>query len=1057
MHQFSFTRNLEPSAIGKNPYALNTKLWERTSGTLEDLVKWAYVDGKTFAPGLFDLAPLKPNEDTPRTAERWIGSDIIVVDIDDAPGWTFDKIVNLDFNVKYLAAAFPSSRYKPAYIKMHLVYVLSERVTDATQYKEVGRWVASQMGVKVDTSTLTPNQPIYGTFFTEPEMVNRVKSPNDELIYLNDDASFVIPHEALAARLAQGVYQPNVNPTDLINPDETLNRRVKAHYNATAAARTRVTLEALSYALTPEWGELERQQRLTLLMAAHAASNDYSVRDAFLEYDSPRWNDSSQKLKLAAWWDSHKPKPDGLSVATLFYLARMRGWLKYSNVELSGCKEIYTEEVGDWLEDLDEVPKRLLLKSGTGTGKTQGAIRLLKKLDVPKSIFFAPSIKLCMALSAELDKAGVENTLYIEKNRTKNAEVLKSAQVLVTTLQTFATKVLNSGIDLGVYEYVVIDESDELISSFVRSGVGSKIAHASHVTRAQAKSGIEALSKLCKLSKYVLCFDGTATNLSRYILETFSESKVDVYTNTYTRDKADVTLVPDVQSIRDLIYTHVKAGLRVVVATDTKEEAELVEQLLLMGEVAKRDEVIRITGDTIYDKRVNAFFQDVEEGAKQYRVVIYNSAMGSGVSITETVPDAFMFIGTYLSPRKMIQMINRYRVQSTVFAYIAPRESLYADTVEERYQRLQDAIQHEARLSGLNPVRRTELSNIVTHAALLSAQDEFDQLRSVKDFVVRLLHEDGRDIYHMKKVSLSAETTEALELAKGLLSELDERILEGWRDVPPLGRDAVIPDNYDGEMIAKGVLHNTIVTEVPDYETKSEQLQLSDSELALAVLRFRKHRWTLDRFFKPENLLTFTSAELFDQRRELVTLRLYMARVELIGLLGYLIPDTSKSYSMEDLVGTEKFLTEVGARLSVYNIVASNHLSYGNVVERNEDDEEIAVSLANGIAKSIGLSLKRKNGKRVDGEVREREVYLDGVNALLLYLTLRGGFFEENEVPKLEFEPEKFTQFSKQVKEVSKKFSGLSKEDQQEILRTIDTLDKVTLEDAMSLLETRRF
>lgn len=1052
-----YTINLEPDAIGKNAKTLNTKLWERASGELTGLVQWAYVEGRTFAPGLFKLDPLKVGEITPRTAERWVGSDIVVVDIDDAPGWTMDQVINLEFNSKYLAAAFPSSRYRPEHIKLHLIYQLSNRITDPVQYREVGRYIASQLEIKVDTSTLTPNQPIYGTVFTEPNMVGVERSLSSELCYLNLNATYVQPHEALAARLAQGVYQPNVAPQSLVNPDETLNRRVKEHYQASSAVRTRVTLEALSYALSASWGELDRDQRMTLIMAAHAASNDTLVRDAFLNYQSPRWNSSSQRMNLSSWWSTHKPKPDGLSVATLFYLARRNGWLKYSSVELTGFTEIYSEEIGDWLSDLETIPRRMVLRSGTGTGKTKGAIQLLKRLGVPKSIFFAPSIKLCMALSAALDREGVENTLYIEKNRTKNAEVLKNAQVLVTTLQTFATKVLNSGIDLATYEYVVIDESDELFGSFVRSGVSSKIAHASHVSRSQAKSGVEALSRLCKSSKYVLCFDGTATNLSRYLLETLSGCDIEVYSNTYTRDKASITLVPDLQSVRDITFSSVKAGLKVVISTDTKDEAELLEGILTLGGAASGEELIRITGDTIYDKRVNEFFSDVEKGARDYRVVIYNSAMGSGVSITETTPDVLIFVGSYLSPRKMIQMLNRYRSQSKVYGYIAPRESIYGATVEERYERLREAVGHEAGLSGLKFKQRTKLSDVVTQAALMSANDEFDQQRSVKDFMVRLLHEDGRDVYHIKRLNLNSEVTEALDLARYLLNELDERVLSEWRTVPPLGRDAVIPENYSGEEIAKGVLHNTIKSEVPDYVEKARVLGLDDESLALSILRFRKYRWTLDKFFKPETLLTYAATELSNQRKELVTLKLYMARVELVSLLGYLIPDVTKTYPVNDLEGAERFVEEVGARQSVYDLVTSSHLSYDAVLERESDVEEVAVKLASGIAKSIGLNLKRKNGRRVDGEVRERDVYLDGVDSLLLYLTLRGGFFKEGERATLEFNPIKFGKFSDEIKVVSERFSQLSKDDQDEIIQTIETLDSVTLEDAINLLDSKKF
>src|SRR5690606_28244964 len=179
--------------------------------------------------------------------------------------------------------------------------------------------------------------------------------------------------------------------------------------------------------------------------------------------------------------------------------------------------------------------------------------------------------------------------------------------------------------------------------------------------------GMDALAAVFQKAKQVLLLDGTATELSRYVMESWSpRGSTGVYVNTFTRDKAPVTLYSHLAGMRDDIVTQAAEGKRLVIATDTKSEANLIETLLVLSEAAKREEILRVTADTAADHRVNEFFKDVEAGAKQYRIVIYNSAMGSGVSIVDTCPDVLYLISTYLAPRKLLQILNRYRRQSDV-------------------------------------------------------------------------------------------------------------------------------------------------------------------------------------------------------------------------------------------------------------------------------------------------------------------------------------------------------------------------------------------------------
>lgn len=1056
------SRSIEPALVGKRPDLLS-RPWRTFETSVQDLVAWAYVGGRAFAASEFDHdTPLRAGEKSTRNSARWRGAQLVVLDVDDAPNLSLADLIADPCVQKYAAAVVPSSSYSHERVKAHVLFVLSQYVDDATRYREIGHWIASQCGFPVDKATLSPFQAIFGTLYTHPSLTSHRRALDDGLVWLNPSPVVVSVPLALAARIASGDYRPDGAPTERAtvqdtSPDseEDINRRVAAHLSASPAKRLSVTLEALSYALK-DWGEAPRDERLPLLMAAHAACSDTAVRDAFLAHSSPRWDASAQKATLPAWWAAHSARRGGYTAATLFYAARRNGWLAYSSVELSNATEIYAPEVSDWLLNTPDLPSRLLLKSPTGTGKTQAAIALLKQIQAKKALFFAPSIKLCIALSRALTRAGVENTLYIENNKTKDSATLREADVLVTTLQTFGVKLLASGVDVASYDLVVIDESDELFSAFVRSGIGGKLTTASHVTKEQARFGIDTLYQVFQKASRVLLLDGTATDLSRFMMEHLSpaDMRKGVYFNTFTREKADVTVYTQLNALRQDIMTSVLLGQRVVVACDTKAEAALIETLLLATDTCTHDEILRITGDTIADPRVGEFFADVEAGAASYPVIIYNSAMGSGVSIVHTQPDVVYLIATYLSPRKLLQMLNRYRRQSTVRAYIAPRESLYSDSVADRFERMQMVLAQESKLLGLPVSERVSLAQVITEASLIAATDEYDQQRSVRDFFVRLLREDGRRVDFVKGDGGAIEDT--VQKVRELLRERRQGVFQTWRSAPPLARGATIPKDLGVEDVARGLLHGLVREEFG--ERIDTATTMDDAEIAELALHFKPYKRLIDRWLEPERATVSAVDDLQNPRRENTSLRLYMSRVELLGLLGTFLPALDAVMDDDMLSRKAKtFIESIKAREAAYDLMVSSHLSLASVLERGLSEVETARVLAGAILKAVGLSLKRKNGARTDGERRERVSYVDGTKRLFDYLYLRGKDVDAARAKLTHFNREAVLSNVESAQLASKRYRKLNLDDRREVLATLSILDNISFGDAVSLQLSRSF
>lgn len=1032
-----YTQSADPLAVGKAPNHLIH--WQHAETTLEEFITFSYIEGHAFTCGQFDLdSPLEGKEVTHRNSRLWRGSHLIMLDLDESVGIDYLAIIDNPFIKAHALVVMPSSSFTPKHPKAHILFHLDTTITDKATYKRVGEWVAEQLPFKTDKATLTPAQAIYGTAFNKPEMTAHVKGFDDGLLYYNTEAT---PIDTAGLVL-----------TDLTATTDysLVSKRAVKHESAPDDLQTAAVLDALSWVLDSVWGEQDRDKRLATIMSAFRGSNSVNVLNRFLDYSSPRWDGSSQRATLSEWWYNHKPRQDeGLTVASLFYEAREKGWLQISSTELTGFETFNSPDLCQWLVGRDLEPVTLI-KSGTGTSKTQGAIAWLKAAGPEtRAVFFSPSIKLCHALSASLTLAGIENTLYIDDSRkTKDAETLRRAKVLVTTLQTFAVKAFSTANKHEPYDLVVMDECDELLSAFVRSGINNKIAHGSHVDFTQARLGVDALIWLFSTAKQVLMLDGTMTELSRYLALQWANRPVGVYVNEFKRDKAPVTLFGVLQNLRDDIVKEVKVGKRVVIATDTRQEAALVHTLLNVTEAVESDNVIRITSDTAANPKVNEFFRDVERGAESYQVVIYNSAMGSGVSIVNTVPDIVYLIGTYLTPRKLLQLLNRYRVQKEVRMYVQPRENLYSPTVIERFQEVQQVANLESVLLNIGRVKRDSVSQVISEAALIAATDDFEQQRSVRDFFARLLAEDGREVvFHFDDILLYEEET---KLAKGLVKELKTEIRKTWRTVAPIKRGDSFPEGLSDDDAARGVLHGFIADVFPHYET---QTGIDDLEVANLALNFGKHRGMIKHWMNPHKIIQKTLDELQNSRRDSVTYRLYLSRIELLTQLSVLFANPSEGVNDDDLESRAlEFLRAIQARETVFNMVAPNGKSLAKIFEGQGTPVDKALTCAKILLKMVGLTYKRSNGKRVRGsESRIRKTSLIGLNRLEDFTRLCGYDFTLDNFNRQAFE----TCF-KDLQTGANEFNRLSLPEQKDVLATLGVVD-VTLNRAVKLQIDKAF
>jgi len=1055
-----FRLSINRTCYGKDKSTIGNDSWEPVDLSVSEFVQLHYIDGVAIAAGLYDNGPLGPDERTHKNDAHWTGAQVLVVDVDEwQPGREDSNLLDDPTIARHCIAAIPSSSYTEATPKVHMYFALDSEVTNANTWRMLATYVSGRLPIIADPSMNVPAQGTFGTVFKKPSMKAHKKAIDDGLVYVNENAQPLSVEKLRRAVFEITARNASLNPAlagklaALHRDAEGISRRAELFLEQPPAVRRRVALDALTWVVS-EWGRRAYEDWLQLVMSAHTATDgSNAARDIIAGSSGVEWS-RGEKAAFKRWWANYTRRGDGYTVATLFMLARKAGWLSRTRLEIpaSDVEHFHATDVGDWLMSLPELPKRALIQSGTGSGKTLGMIRALKRTG-DKAVFLAPSIKLCTALSATLTENGVENTLYIDKGTTKDADTLARADVLVTTLQTFAVKLVQRGIDLGSYKMAFIDESDELFGAFARADTGRAVGYPSHVSRIQSQWGMYALSRIFREVDHVIMSDGTATMVTVETARRLCppEEPLRIFRNAWKRDKATVQLVPSIYDARKIAIDAAEAGQRVVVAVDTKREAQLLGLYLRYAGAVADDELLVITGETHHISAVQEFFMDVEAGAKRYRVIIYNSAMGSGVSIVQTEPDVLVQIATHVSPRKNLQILNRYRKQGNVYCYVLPTESLYGETAERRIARLEAVTASEVQLTGVELQERTDVAELITDIAKLSIQDEHEQTRSIVDMYVGLLRDDGRRVVYYQGGDLDEGFADLFKQATAELAKRREAVMKGWRDVPPISRDDPPDDSWTATEVAQGLLHAYILNVVPDYESVAD---INDEELAALVLRYGKHVRLAEYWLRPESILDRTIEELTNRRRARVTFRLYMSRLELISIIGLLFPDTDAVINEGRFqeVGS-RFVREVELREQVYNTVASrarNHLE--QVRHRKGTDAEVAYDLARHILGSMGLKVKRRNGKRIgDSERRERVIKVEGADGLLRLVRMRGGSAE-----RLEFNPDRVAALSAEARKTAQMFNNLSSDQQARVCQALKDVS-LTFDDAVSDVINTRF
>lgn len=729
-----------------------------------------------------------------------------------------------------------------------------------------------------------------------------------------------------------------------VDARKNVNSRIVAkHYEHSIEEREHVVLECLSYILK-DWGVREYEQWLQMWMSAYDGANTDTVRDYIYNHEGVYWADGEKgKQKFLKDWENHKPREGGYTVASLFWLAKKAGWLVRTNHEIPEDRVIHLNT--RYISDAALEGNRVILISQTGTGKTRNIVNLWHKLNKPKTVIFVPTTKLAIELHSTLVQQGIPAVLYYDTvaKKPKPKVDLIAADFLVTTLQSFATKVDTS---MSEYGLVYIEESDQLLSAFSRGGGG---LYSSQVREKEARKGFKVLQDALLNSGTVWAVDATATMLTVTLFDEICIQPVTIYKNDYVLPKANVIFLEDKHQALQAAIDYAAQGKRVAVVCDTARQAAMAHYIL----TDYGFDSLLVIKDTEHNPEVISFLQDVN--SLKHQIICYNSVMGSGVSIDKIHVDVVVQFCGYLSPRSNLQLLNRFRSQGVVYCYYTHRENYYVPTVEDLEKFFDLRLKSESVVLGIDSRPRTTLAELRTKMASISVSDVGQQKRNPKIFYTRLLELDGRKIMGdevLVSEGLLIKIKNAIERNK----ELREWVRHTWHEYPPLTVDDVVPPKITEGELACRLAHGRILQTMPYLPKIFDSAEVYDVyEMFLSVGVYMKALLPEDASY-----LAKAAATILDVDKSKASITPLSSYRELLRGVSLIFEDLATPVS-GNKVPVTTFLAWIEANKDIYDAVMPRYEDKFKHVYNPQEPLSTVMRFSKNILKVFGLKQRAKS------------------------------------------------------------------------------------------------
>lgn len=530
--------------------------------------------------------------------------------------------------IAHCAIVQESASSKPGDRRFHLIFILDEPITDPEKYRSLTRRLQSQFR-RADPTVKDAARFFYGSL-KSCVIVQERTIPITLLEAIPDPQAHRAP--TAAARNTSAPYT-----------SDDLQRRVE---------------DALSH-IPPNPGY---DIWVTIIAALYSAF-DVSTAESILERWSGHYSKPGEIREKLESLGSHS---NPATIATVFYFAKQHGWTppwKRRKVKVPvRQRDIPTPPAtGDAMpvnRISDDLTPEVLASVGdvliagpTGQGKTHAAAEYANRLPDGTRITGVAQYRL---LTRALSKILIGSHHYGDTNSARQS-ALGLVDRLVTSLSSLHKFNRRGGI-------LIVDEIEGCFDFITNS--------------ATFKPG-EMLTSWREFEDAIKSADqfiGMDANLSDIVIDEIKRLRPGVTVKRYTSDKPRGK-VKFLRGRTEAFYM-VEKLLRkrrgqVYVACSSEEIAsQLIE---LFG--AYR--VLKITRDTSNTPEVQAFIRSAE-ARQTYDLVVYTSAMGAGVDISEPVyARVGIFDRTPLAPEHAIQLYGRVRNAQLSYAAVPPYSDGY--------------------------------------------------------------------------------------------------------------------------------------------------------------------------------------------------------------------------------------------------------------------------------------------------------------------------------------------------------------------------------------------
>jgi len=356
------------------------------------------------------------------------------------------------------------------------------------------------------------------------------------------------------------------------------------------------------------------------------------------------------------------------------------------NYELKLVRDKFNVQDGDEMVTVNEKYcsldfmsefKSIFIKSGTGTGKTYNLIENMKR-HPDKNVLYLSARK--SQLNTMRNEKHNDTRLFSHYGSVDFMKARRSKQAPKNLLiQIESVGKLNKEL-IQQYDILIIDE----FNSIVEQMESPNFVNVRH-----------AMNNLCLLFRKtpkLVALDGYLNPDYVDLMRQYRQGPVMIYDNMrQNKTHETMVIVSDLNVMHKKIVDHAVDGKTIVIATDSKQQSEIVHKLLLP--IFSSDTIKLLNGETSGFSDNIKMLDDINNEIKQYKAFIYSPSITSGVSIDVKHFDVQFNIFTHnrCSINSNLQMMNRARSKNDNVSYIySNRDQVAIRTVDEQYEYLEN-------------------------------------------------------------------------------------------------------------------------------------------------------------------------------------------------------------------------------------------------------------------------------------------------------------------------------------------------------------------------------